>query len=202
MLRDLSCHSSSLCNFLILSSSHSYHTTPTHSTHTPTHPHTHPHLHIPTHPPHPHTDAVSHPTALIDALYYNEYHSFPSSGSVGRSATFCALCSILERMKSERVVDIFTTVHAMRARLPRAVCSTVSVGLSWGLLYGPARCMCRAFGALSTEIFCACCAPMTTCVPTGTDNMLVCYRKCMHSGTWRTATLQHQHKRIVYRGHA
>ena len=147
------------------------------------------HTHIP--PPHAHT----HPTPYTDAVC-NPYHSFPSSGSVGRSATFCVLCSILECMKWERVVDTFTTVHTMRARLLRTVCSTVSVGLSWGLLYGPARCMCRAFGALSTEVFCACCAPMTTCVPTGTDNMLVCYRKCVHSGTWRTATLQHQHKHI------
>jgi hypothetical protein len=53
---------------------------------------------------------------------------FYSDGQ-GRSGTFAALCSVLERVKTEQVVDVFQTIKALRIQRPglvkHVVCSEV-----------------------------------------------------------------------------
>ena len=48
------------------------------------------------------------------------------SDGVGRSGTFCAIYSILERVKLEQVVDVFQAVKALRVRRPGALKTSVS----------------------------------------------------------------------------
>ena len=48
------------------------------------------------------------------------------SDGLGRSGTFCALYSVLERLKIEQVVDVFQTIKAMRIPRPGLVKSAVS----------------------------------------------------------------------------
>lgn len=48
------------------------------------------------------------------------------SDGIGRSGTFCALYSVLERLKIEQVVDVFQAVKAMRISRPGLVKSAVS----------------------------------------------------------------------------
>jgi protein tyrosine phosphatase len=47
------------------------------------------------------------------------------SNGVGRSGTFCAISSILERMKQEQVIDVFQVVKCIRVNRPGAVESLV-----------------------------------------------------------------------------
>lgn len=46
--------------------------------------------------------------------------SFASAG-VGRTGVFCALSILIERLKSEGVVDVFQTVKQLRAQRPAMV---------------------------------------------------------------------------------
>ena len=56
------------------------------------------------------------------------YHSSLCSDGIGRTGTFCAVFTVLERVKTEQVVDVFQTVKSMRTRraglLQTLVCST------------------------------------------------------------------------------
>lgn len=50
---------------------------------------------------------------------------FCFSDGLGRSGTFAALCSVLERVKTEQVVDIFQTIKALRIQRPGLVKNVV-----------------------------------------------------------------------------
>ncbi|XP_031556239.1 receptor-type tyrosine-protein phosphatase alpha-like, partial [Actinia tenebrosa] len=43
------------------------------------------------------------------------------SNGVGRSGTFCAIASCLERVKQEQVLDVFQTIKSIRVNRPGAV---------------------------------------------------------------------------------
>ena len=43
------------------------------------------------------------------------------SDGVGRSGTFCAILSIIERLKSEQVIDVCQSVKVIRVNRPGAV---------------------------------------------------------------------------------
>ena len=63
----------------------------------------------------------------INLALYNKSKSMFSlsltlcSDGVGRSGTFCAIYSILERVKLEQVVDVFQAIKVIRVRRPLAV---------------------------------------------------------------------------------
>ena len=44
-----------------------------------------------------------------------------NSAGVGRTGVFCALSVLIERLKSEAVVDVFQTVKQLRAQRPAMV---------------------------------------------------------------------------------
>jgi len=44
-----------------------------------------------------------------------------SSNGVGRSGTFCAIASTLERVKQEQLMDVFQIVKSIRSSRPGAV---------------------------------------------------------------------------------
>ena len=46
---------------------------------------------------------------------------FVNSAGVGRTGVFCALSILIERLKSEGVVDVFQTVKQLRAQRPAMV---------------------------------------------------------------------------------
>lgn len=48
------------------------------------------------------------------------------SDGLGRSGTFCALYSVLERLKIEQVIDVFQAIKAMRISRPGLVKTAVS----------------------------------------------------------------------------
>ena len=48
------------------------------------------------------------------------------SGGSGRTGTYIALANLLDRLKSEGVVDVFQTVRALRLQRPRMVQTLVS----------------------------------------------------------------------------
>ena len=48
-----------------------------------------------------------------------------SSNGVGRSGTFCAILSIIERLKTEQVIDVCQSVKVIRVNRPKAVDSKV-----------------------------------------------------------------------------
>ena len=48
------------------------------------------------------------------------------SGGSGRTGTYIAIANLLDRLKTEGVVDIFQTVRAMRMQRPRMVHTLVS----------------------------------------------------------------------------
>ena len=54
--------------------------------------------------------------------------SFISAG-VGRTGVFCALSILIERLKSEGVVDVFQTVKQLRAQRPAMVQTKVSTSI-------------------------------------------------------------------------
>jgi len=47
------------------------------------------------------------------------------SNGVGRSGTFCAILSIIERLKSEQVMDVCQSIKVIRVNRPKAVDSKV-----------------------------------------------------------------------------
>ena len=52
---------------------------------------------------------------------------FPLSDGTGRTGVFCALCIVLERMRSEGVVDLFQTVKLLRRQRPNMIQNQVRV---------------------------------------------------------------------------
>ena len=52
--------------------------------------------------------------------------SSPCSGGSGRTGTYIAIANLLDRLKTEGVVDIFQTVRALRMQRPRMVHTLVS----------------------------------------------------------------------------
>ena len=40
------------------------------------------------------------------------------SDGLGRTGTFCAMYTVLERLKAEKVVDVFSTIKALRIQRP------------------------------------------------------------------------------------
>ena len=53
--------------------------------------------------------------------------SFSYSDGVGRTGVFCTLSIVLERMRSEGVVDIFQTVKLLRTQRPNVVQTQVGI---------------------------------------------------------------------------
>lgn len=53
-------------------------------------------------------------------------HVFFSAGA-GRTGTFCALSTVLERVKAEGILDVFQTVKSLRLQRPHMVQTLVSV---------------------------------------------------------------------------
>ena len=49
-----------------------------------------------------------------------------NSAGVGRTGVFCALSVLIDRLKSEAVVDVFQTVKQLRAQRPAMVQTKVS----------------------------------------------------------------------------
>ena len=52
---------------------------------------------------------------------YNPFTILSNSAGVGRTGVFCALSVLIERLKSEGVVDVFQTVKQLRAQRPAMV---------------------------------------------------------------------------------
>lgn len=48
-------------------------------------------------------------------------YSVPFSAGVGRTGVFCALCILIERLKSEAVIDVFQAVKQLREQRPAMV---------------------------------------------------------------------------------
>ena len=59
-------------------------------------------------------------------MYSKSYFFFEISNAVGRSGTFCAIFNVLEKLKLEKVVDVFQTVKLLRIQRPGAVEDLVS----------------------------------------------------------------------------
>ena len=55
-----------------------------------------------------------------------DFNSLVSDG-IGRTGVFCALCIVLERMRSEGVVDLFQTVKLLRTQRPNMIQNQVCV---------------------------------------------------------------------------
>lgn len=49
-----------------------------------------------------------------------------SSAGAGRTGTFCALSTVLERVKAEGILDVFQTVKSLRLQRPHMVQTLVS----------------------------------------------------------------------------
>ena len=61
---------------------------------------------------------------------------FPnSSDTVTRSGMFCALATVIDRCKTEGIVDVFQVVKALRTSKPGAVPTMVCCMLSRDLCY-------------------------------------------------------------------
>lgn len=45
----------------------------------------------------------------------------PYSAGAGRTGTFCALSTVLERVKAEGILDVFQTVKSLRLQRPHMV---------------------------------------------------------------------------------
>ena len=59
-------------------------------------------------------------------VYFAHLVCFVGRDGLGRSGTFCALYSVLERVKVEQVVDVFQAIKAMRISRPGLVKTAVS----------------------------------------------------------------------------
>ena len=53
------------------------------------------------------------------------------SAGTGRTGTFIAVSILLERLKTEGVVDVFHTVRALRLQRPNMVQTVVSIVYIW-----------------------------------------------------------------------
>lgn len=58
---------------------------------------------------------------LSTEQYSSVHIQFLFSDGSGRSGTFCAVYSLLERVKSEQVVDVFQAIRVLRLGRPEAV---------------------------------------------------------------------------------
>ena len=56
---------------------------------------------------------------------------FLSSDTVTRSGMFCAIATIIDRCKTEGVVDVFQVVKALRVQKPGAVPTLVSLHMAY-----------------------------------------------------------------------
>ena len=54
-------------------------------------------------------------------------HSQSNSDTVTRSGMFCVMATVIDRCKTEGVVDVFQVVKALRVQKPGAVPTVVSV---------------------------------------------------------------------------
>ena len=54
-------------------------------------------------------------------------HSSYNSNTVTRSGMFCAMATVIDRCKTEGVVDVFQVVKALHVQKPGAVPTLVSV---------------------------------------------------------------------------
>ena len=55
-----------------------------------------------------------------------------SSGGCGRTGTYIAVSILIERLKTEGVVDVFQTVRKLRMQRPGLVASPVSIdSIQW-----------------------------------------------------------------------
>ena len=50
-----------------------------------------------------------------------------SSDGLGRTGTFCAMFTVLERLKAEQVIDVFSTVKTLRIQRPGLINDLVSI---------------------------------------------------------------------------
>ena len=57
---------------------------------------------------------------------YSCFVFFHSSAGVGRTGVFCALSYLIERLKTEHVIDVFQTVKTLRQKRPAMVQTKVS----------------------------------------------------------------------------
>ncbi len=60
---------------------------------------------------------------LCRSLNFNLF--LPCSDGLGRTGTFCGTFTILERVKAEQVVDVFSTVKSLRIQRPGLLGSLV-----------------------------------------------------------------------------
>ena len=66
------------------------------------------------------------------------------SGGCGRTGTYIAICLLIDRLKTEGVVDVFQTVRALRLQRPGMVRSTVS--------HSNVVCTCYTWNALAVHL--------------------------------------------------
>lgn len=59
--------------------------------------------------------------ALISSLSPPPPRLSPTSAGAGRTGTFCALSTVLERVKAEGILDVFQTVKSLRLQRPHMV---------------------------------------------------------------------------------
>lgn len=76
------------------------------------------------------------------------FPSFPwflfASAGAGRTGTFCALSTVLERVKAEAILDVFQTVKSLRLQRPHMVQTLVGASC-------PSRTSARTGWGLSVE---------------------------------------------------
>lgn len=67
---------------------------------------------------------------VYDRLYYVCFGVcvcvYVCSAGAGRTGTFCALSTVLERVKAEGILDVFQTVKSLRLQRPHMVQTLVS----------------------------------------------------------------------------
>lgn len=71
-------------------------------------------------------DSRSQTPPQINNICIDVHVSFPCSDGVGRSGTFAAVYSLLERVKAEQVLDVFQAIKVLRLGRPDAVKTLVS----------------------------------------------------------------------------
>ena len=63
---------------------------------------------------------------LMPDFAMDKPNHFFCSGGTGRTGTYIAICLLIERLKTEGVVDVFQTVRALRLQRPGMVRSMVN----------------------------------------------------------------------------
>lgn len=71
------------------------------------------------------TDLLLHPSTTFNHLVSSEGGHVVCllycSAGAGRTGTFCALSTVLERVKAEGILDVFQTVKSLRLQRPHMV---------------------------------------------------------------------------------